>query len=186
MSTFIINLNDTIAMSDSAIVELAKVINTCQPCVQEAGTNCNDIAIAGIICLAIVIIAIIAKGALESWKKAEQDAADAERKAKEEKEEVESKRKREADCQGKLIDFLEKQVSSFDIQKKEYEKASEDYKDFLLTIINSDNQQKDTQKEELQSYLENQINKYDKQNEEYNKACECYKKELKDLIEKMK
>lgn len=184
MSTFIINLNDTIAMSDSAIVELAKVINTCQPCVQEAETNCKDVIIVAIICAAIVLVAVIAKWAVLSWKDAEKNAADAERKAKEEKEKEENKRKREADCQGKLIDFLEKQVSSFDIQKKEYEKASEDYKDFLLTIINSDNQQKDTQKEELQSYLENQINKYDKQKEEYNKACECYKKELKDLIEK--
>lgn len=184
MSTFIINLNDTIAMSDSAMVELAKVIGICQPCVQEAETNCHDVAIVAIVCVAIVLVALIVKWAVWSWKEAEQKTIETERKAKKEKEEEESKRKRKADCQGKLIDFLEKQVSSFDIQKKEYEKASEDYKDFLQSIINSDNQQMNTQ-EELKTYLENQINKYDKQKEEYNKACECYKSELKGLIEKM-
>ena len=47
MSTFIINLNDTMAMSDSAVVELAKVISTCQSCVQEAETNCNS-AVVGL------------------------------------------------------------------------------------------------------------------------------------------
>lgn len=38
MSTFIINLNDTIAMSDSAVVELTKVISNCQPYFQEVET----------------------------------------------------------------------------------------------------------------------------------------------------
>ena len=53
MSTFIINLNDTIAMSDSAVVELAKVIGTCQPVMREAETNCQDVWIVVFICAAV-------------------------------------------------------------------------------------------------------------------------------------
>ena len=83
MSTFIINLNDTIALSDSAVVELAKVINTCQPCLREVETNCNDVKIVAIICIAIVIVALIARCAVLSWKDAEIKAANAEREAKE-------------------------------------------------------------------------------------------------------
>ena len=184
MSAYIINLNDTIAMSDSTIVEFVRVISNCQPCVQEAETNSKDVIIVTIICVAIVLVALIAKWAVWSLKYTEKEAIIEERKAKEEIEKEECNRKTKADCQGKLIDFLEKQVSSFDIQKKEYEKASEDYKDFLLTILNSDSQQKNTLKDELKSHLEKQIKKYDKQKEEYNKACDCYKKELKDIIEK--
>lgn len=67
MNTFIINLNDTIAMSDSAVVELAKVISTCQPCVQEAETNCNDVKIVAIVCGAIVLLAIIAAIVISLW-----------------------------------------------------------------------------------------------------------------------
>ena len=67
MNTFIINLNDTIAMSDSAVVELAKVISTCQPCVKEAETNYYDVKIVAIVCGAIVILAFIAAIVISLW-----------------------------------------------------------------------------------------------------------------------
>ena len=59
MSTFIINLNDTVAMSDSAVVELAKVINTCQPSVQEVQTSNNDVKIAVIVCASVILVTFI-------------------------------------------------------------------------------------------------------------------------------
>lgn len=71
MSTFIINLNDTIAMSDSAVVELAKVISTCQPCVQKAETNCYEVMIVAIVCGAVVLLAIIAAIVISKWHKKE-------------------------------------------------------------------------------------------------------------------
>lgn len=43
MSTFIINLNDTIAMSDSTVVELAKVLGPCQACSQRVENSFNDV-----------------------------------------------------------------------------------------------------------------------------------------------
>ena len=67
MNTFIINLNDTIAMSDSAMVELAKVMGTCRPCVQEAEKNCHDVTIVAIICGAVVLLAIIAAIVITIW-----------------------------------------------------------------------------------------------------------------------
>lgn len=67
MSTFIINLNDTITMSDSAVVELAKVINTCQPCVKEAQTNCNDVWIVVVVCATIAIVVGLIAWILKVW-----------------------------------------------------------------------------------------------------------------------
>ena len=106
MSTFIINLNDTITMSDSAVVELAKVINTCQPCVKEAQTNYNDVWIAGIICLAIVLVALIAKWAICSWKDADANVLKEERLEKVRKEKEEAKRKMLHNLIEKRIDAL--------------------------------------------------------------------------------
>jgi biopolymer transport protein ExbB/TolQ len=104
MSTFIINLNDTIAMSDSAVVELAKIVGTSNSC--DVETNCQDVAIVGIICLTIIIVALIAKWAIWSWKNAELEFVDAERKAKEKKEKEESDRKQKADLLNKRIEML--------------------------------------------------------------------------------
>lgn len=144
MSTFIINLNDTIAMSDSAVVELAKVINTCQPCVKEAQTNCNDVWIAGIICLAIVMVALIAKCGLLAWKSKEIEAADAERKAKETEANI-AARKQKAEALGKLLDFLEKNTSTEDYSEKDCKRIkklrdftseeSQYYIDVLKTVV---------------------------------------------------
>lgn len=59
MSTFIINLNDTIAMSDSAVMELSKAVSACQPYIQETQANWADVEIAKLICLTIIAVALI-------------------------------------------------------------------------------------------------------------------------------
>lgn len=97
MSAFILNLNDTIAMNDSLFLELAKVMNSCQPCVQEAETNCKDVLIVAIICATIVLVALIAKWAIWSWQDGVITSKEQERKDKEEKEVAECKRKQDAD-----------------------------------------------------------------------------------------
>ena len=56
MNTISICLNDTVALSDSTIIELAKVVNSSQPCIHEAQTSCNDVIIVGTICGTIVLI----------------------------------------------------------------------------------------------------------------------------------
>ena len=67
MSTFIINLNDIIAMSDSAVVELAKLVSACQPCELEAQTNCNDVWIVVVVCATIVIVVGLIAWILKVW-----------------------------------------------------------------------------------------------------------------------
>ena len=104
-------------MSDSAVVELAKVINTCQPCVKELGTNCNDVAIVGIICATIVAIALIAKRAIWSWQKAELAYKENERNEKEVKEQKDCTRKQKADLLNKLLDFQKELAFPYDKNK---------------------------------------------------------------------
>ena len=94
-------------MSDSAVVELAKVINTCQPCVKEAQTNCNDVWIVVVICATFVIVALIVKWAIWSWQKAA-IKAEKDEWAKKESEEKIAERKQKADALNKLIDYLGK------------------------------------------------------------------------------
>ncbi len=60
MSTFIINLNDTVALSDSTLIELAKVVNSNQQYVQDAATNYDDVRIVFIICVVIILVVLIA------------------------------------------------------------------------------------------------------------------------------
>lgn len=123
MSTFIFNLKDTIAVSDSALVELTKVMG--QPCVQEAQINCLDVVVVGIICLAIVIVALIAKGAILSWKDAEIQAAKAERESIE-TEAAAAKRKKDAAVLDKLIDYLGRNTTYEEYDKETKEKIKKE------------------------------------------------------------
>jgi len=50
---------DTIMIiRDSVACCVRKTAEICQPCVKEAGTNCQDVTIVFIICVAIVVVAI--------------------------------------------------------------------------------------------------------------------------------
>lgn len=106
MNTFIINLNDTIAMSDSAVVELAKVINTCQPYISKNETSYNDVMIVAIVCVAIVLVALIAKWAICSWKDADTNVLREERFVKARKEKEVAQRKMLYNLIEKRIDAL--------------------------------------------------------------------------------
>ena len=106
MYAIFLNLNNTAAMGDSAVVELAKVMNACQPCMQEAETNCSDVKIVAIICITIVLVALIAKWAIWSWQKAVIAYKEKEHSDKEVKELQESKRKQEADLLERKLQIL--------------------------------------------------------------------------------
>ena len=107
MNTFIINLNDTTALSDSIVTKVIKLSEACQPVVTEAETNCNDVMIVAFISVAIVLVALIAKWAVWSWKEAELMGAKNERGAKEKEDDI-AERKKKADALNKLVDYLEK------------------------------------------------------------------------------
>ena len=116
MSTFIINLNDTIAMSDSAVVELAKVISTCQPCVQVSKTNCNDVIIVAIICVAIVLVALFALCGFYYREKTENNKQN-------------PNNENASNDNDKTIKYIEKLIDSLQSQTKVYGENG-DFKDF--------------------------------------------------------
>lgn len=120
MSTFTINLNDTIAMSDSTVVKLAEVLSKCQPC--ETESNCTDVAIALIICATIGLVAHIAKCGFLRWKSEEIKAKENEREFQKTKEEAECNRKQDAERE-KRANMLDDEV-----RKRQYAKEDEERK----------------------------------------------------------
>ena len=84
MSEIIDSLCGATASCDTLVVKVVKAADVvCQPIIKEAETSCNDVMIVGIICVAIVLVAWLAKSAILSWKDAEIDAAKEERGEKE-------------------------------------------------------------------------------------------------------
>lgn len=53
---------------DSVAMCVNKTAATCQPCVKEAETCCNDVVIVGIVCVTILLLAIISVFAFLKWK----------------------------------------------------------------------------------------------------------------------
>lgn len=93
MSTFILNPNDTIVLNDSIIVKVTEATAACQP----VETNCSDVCIVALICLAFIVVAWIAKCAICSWQKANIDFKKREFDDKRTKEKEESERKQKAE-----------------------------------------------------------------------------------------
>ena len=58
MSTVVFKVSDTIASRDTSFVKVENLDHLCQPIFQEAGTNCQDVAIVFFICAAIVVVAM--------------------------------------------------------------------------------------------------------------------------------
>lgn len=87
------------------MMKVTKTADAYLTCVNETGTNCNDVVIVFIICTAIVLVVLIAKWALLSWKKAESDYQEKEFLNKQKKDEVESLRKQKADLMGKKLEI---------------------------------------------------------------------------------
>ena len=134
MSTLILNLNDTVAMSDSTLIELAKLVNASHPCVQEAATNWLDFAIAAIICVSVVVIACYGICRFFSNKEAERAAQKNANEEKKTNDEADKKAKQKSDMTDKLVDFLKNQASS----KKETslkDTNAETYVNALCTLI---------------------------------------------------
>ncbi len=125
MSTLIVNLNDTVALSDSVVAKIIKLSEACQPVVTEAETNCYDVIIVAVICVAIVIVAHFAKSAVSSCKDAEIKAAKDEREAKEKETEI-AKLKLKSDALNKLLDYLEKNTVQERYDTKEGKKIKEE------------------------------------------------------------
>jgi len=82
--------------------------------VYQAGTGCNDVWIALIICTAIVAVTCIAKCGFLSWKKNEQEFYEKERSDKREKEKEDEIRTQKAKLMDKLTDLYGKKCEPKD------------------------------------------------------------------------
>lgn len=118
------------------------VTKTCDaliPVVQktyEAGTNCCDVMIIGIICATIVILALIAKCAILSWKGKEIAADKQEREFKKDKEKEECDRKQKAEFLDKYLDYLKEKGFQSNAN------AENDYQRVLANLIVKSQQNK--------------------------------------------
>ena len=117
MSSIIINLNDTVAMSDSTLLEMAKIFDSYQPCVHEAATTCNDVKIVGIICATIILVTLIVCGVFCFLKCKEFCAKEKDKEEKGTKEEKDYKRTQRADLIEKLLSFHQKRCDYYLIDK---------------------------------------------------------------------
>ena len=95
---------------DSVLVKSCESGCRSMTVIHQEGTNCQDMYIVLFICVAFVLVALIAKWALWSWKKAELEAKEKERTAQKTKEEEESKRKIQSDLLDKYLDFLKERT----------------------------------------------------------------------------
>ena len=114
MSTFIVNLNDTIVLGDTIRVKVAKVAEVCQPViVKETETSCNDVKIVAAICATIVLVAAIIALVLFKWLSARNKAQN-EKLAQE-------KRKNDSEC---LLKDMETERARLDAEvEREHKKA---------------------------------------------------------------
>ena len=97
MSEIIDSLCGATASCDTLVVKVVKATDVvCQPIIKEAETSCNDVMIVGIICVAIVLVAIVAVFGFLYWKNMEIKADREEREFQKTKEKDECQRKQDA------------------------------------------------------------------------------------------
>ncbi len=161
MNTFILNPNDTIAMSDSIIVKMMNMSGTCQTCINETATNWADVEIAKqISCTIITITIIFVVGYIFIRIIATISACCSEHR-KRIWEEEDRNYKHETELLDKLLNFKEKQGTPY--------------------MVDEDGKRIDKDKNRLKvneqaindyiSFLENQLKiQYPKQNETENKV----------------
>ena len=146
MDTILFIIQDTITAN------AVKVINSSQPCVQEAPTNCNDVLIVAIICIAIIIITWLGICKFFGFKKEERAARTSADNKKRENEVNDQKWKLQSNLIDKLLDFFKNKASEKDNNNGKEENAN-NYINALCTLISLVN--KDTLgKEELDELKE--------------------------------
>ena len=145
MSTYILNPNDTIALSDSIVVKMTTAADACQMCVNEVATNWADVEVVKYICVAAVAITLIVSIAvlIYSLKKISaeqrQKSFDNCQKKKEndqrlafdkDKHDIEIEEKKRAISQGKVEMEMQgkKQKLAFDKDKHDREMKEKDLK----------------------------------------------------------
>lgn len=153
---------DTIMiLRDSVATFMKGTADICQPCVKEAGTNCQDVAIVFIICVAIAAIVIYAIKRYFKWKDDERSASANAAQQKRSNEEADRKLKQEADIEARKQnkeDHEQKkneEQQAHELKRKEEQQAhelkrKEDKIDDLL-------KRKEELENKMHGYMESQI-----------------------------
>lgn len=146
---------DVVILRDTIITNVVKVIDSCQPCVQEAETNCNDVIIVVIICLALCIVSCLGICKFFELKKEEREdkkTTDTEKR----KNDVDDRIwKQQSDLIEKLLDFLKNEASKKDDNKgKQANDTSLSMKDEDVYKLLKGNAAKSCSEDLRQRYIE--------------------------------
>lgn len=136
-------------LRDSVPVDVVKIIGSCQPCIQEAKTSWQDVAIAFCICVTLIIIVTFVICRLITSREEER---------KWQHEDIE--RKRQDNFLNKYLEFLKGQT-----QEGEDEVKSIQYRLALEYIIEltQKGELNTMSKENLESFFNTQMEKYNSQ-----------------------
>ena len=63
-------MDTPLILRDTITTNVVKVVDSCQPCIQEAETNWQDVTIVGIICFLATVSIVIISFAFYKWQKA--------------------------------------------------------------------------------------------------------------------
>ena len=113
MGTLIINLNDTVVSGDLLVVDLAKMVRTNPPCVQETGMNWANVKITQTICCTSVIIVTICVLGFLLWRLIDHHAQKNVDVRKREWEEEDKNRKQKSDLIDKKLAKLDKDAEKY-------------------------------------------------------------------------
>ena len=178
-------MDSTMTICDSVATCVNKTAEICQHCVKETETNCLDVAIVFIICVAIAVVAIYAIRRYFKWKDDERTALANAAQQKRSNEEADRKLKQEANIevrkQNKEDHELKRkeELQDHELKQKEEQQAHElkrmeDKQDYLL-------KRKEELENKMLEYMESQI-----KNGESLSKDDMYIDELTKKIEEIK
>ena len=125
-------MDTLIFLRDTITANVVKVVDSCQPCFQEAETNCKDIAIVAIICVTIFFIAIAAITAYYCLKKEEYDATKSPYYNSSNNITIE---RQKAEFKNRLLSFLEKNNKDLGKTPKTRERIESDVSQYYIKVL---------------------------------------------------
>ena len=127
-------MDTLLILKDTITAHVVKVIDTCQPYVQEAETNWKDVIITAIICTAIVIILCYGIFKFYQWQEGVIKAKETDANNKRNQENEEKNRKWKADLLEKKLQILKELCYTINDGNKQLKAYGDDIKRFFNVI----------------------------------------------------
>ncbi len=148
-------LCDTLVTYDTIAVKCAKAVEFCLPVMKEAETNWQDVVIVGVICLAICVVAWLAKAAVLGWKEKVINAQENERKEKDSKEVRDSVRKLKYDLLDKYLDLLKERAKDKGrVSIGDFEKQRKECTKILLDLLHNEKNSQEELRDKIKTFIE--------------------------------